>query len=263
MNQKPTFLGQSNPLLCCMIQTHDPEEAIVTARNAAFDGADAYGFQYCKIEHEHRTEDKIKRVFRHMENKPIYVTNYRGGRNKDVLNDDDLGEGLVTLVKWGATLCDVMGDLYAQHPMELTEDTTAIEKQRRLIDRIHEAGGEVLMSSHVLKYTPAEEVLRIAHEQVRRGADIVKIVTAANSEAEELENLRITALLKNELKVPFLFLTGGSHNKLHRMIGPMLGCCMYLCVQQHDRISTKSQPVLRAVRQVLSNFDYAPERSFD
>ena len=141
MNQKPTFLGQSNPLLCCMIQTHDPEEAIVTARNAAFDGADAYGFQYCKIEHEHRTEDKIKRVFRHMENKPIYVTNYRGSRNKDVLNDDDLGEGLVTLVKWGATLCDVMGDLYAQHPMELTEDTTAIEKQRRLIDRIHEAGG--------------------------------------------------------------------------------------------------------------------------
>ncbi|MBQ8357767.1 MAG: type I 3-dehydroquinate dehydratase [Clostridia bacterium] len=260
MNTKPTFLGHHHPLLCCMIQTNDPEDAIVTVRNAAYDGCDAYGFQYCKIDPKFRTQEKIQRVFRYMEDKPIYVTNYRTGFNKGVQTDEELGEGLVQLASWGATLCDVMGDLYAPHPLELTEDAAAIDKQRRLIDRIHEAGGEVLMSSHVLKYTPAEEVLRIAHEQVRRGADVVKIVTAANSTEEELENLRITHLLAKELETPFLFLSGGSHNKLHRTIGPMLGCCMYLCVQQYDRLATKSQPILRSVRQILNNFDYKPER---
>ena len=112
------------------------------------------------------------------------------------------------------------------------------------------------MSSHVLKYTPAEEVLRIALEQQKRGADIVKIVTAANSEAEQIENLRITTLLKEALDVPFLFLSGGSHYALHRMIGPMLGCVMYLCVQEHDELATKSQPLLSDVIGVRKHFPY-------
>ena len=105
----------------------------------------------------------------------------------------------------------------------------------------------------------AEEVLRIAYAQQQRGADIVKIVTAANSEAEEMENLRITTLLKKELKVPFLFLSGGTHNRFHRMIGPALGCVMGLCVQEYDARSSKDQPLLRAARQVLNHFDYMPK----
>jgi len=34
-------------------------------------------------------------------------------------------------------------------------------------------------------------------------------------------------------------------------------------VQQHDALSTKQQPVLRAVRNVKNSFDYKPERTFD
>ena len=58
----------------------------------------------------------------------------------------------------------------------------------------------------VLHFLPADEVLEIALSQQERGADIVKIVTGASSMDEQLENLRITHLLKKELKVPFLFL---------------------------------------------------------
>ena len=54
-----------------------------------------------------------------------------------------------------------------------------------------------------------------------------------------------------------------SEDQLHRMIGPMLGCAMDLTVQQHDPLSTKSQPVLRSVRAVLDNFDYKPDRAFE
>lgn len=258
MQRKPTFLNQGRPLLCCMVITNTSDEAILTARNAAYDGADAFGYQICRMDPKYRTEDEIRRVLAYMGNRPVYMTNYRHGFNAPK-SDEQLGDELVDLAKWGATLLDVMGDYYCRAENELTMDATAIDKQRRLIDRIHEAGGEVLMSSHVLKYTPAEEVLRIAFEQQKRGADVVKIVTAANSEAEEMENLRITTLLKKELDVPFLFLSGGTHNRFHRMIGPALGCVMGLCVQKYDALASKDQPLLRAARQVLDHFDYFPK----
>ena len=104
-----------------------------------------------------------------------------------------------------------------------------------------------------------ETVLKIAFEQQRRGADIVKIVTASNSDEELMENLRITTLLKKELKVPFLYLSGGTHSKLHRMIGAQLGCVTYLAVQMHDERAVPTQPTIRAAKAVRDHLDYLPD----
>jgi len=251
---KKTFLGHENSLLCCMIQAENPTDALSTIAKALPD-SDAFGFQQEQLNPIYRTDEILNGIFDAMGDKPAYVTNYRGGFNKG-LTDEELGEGLIRLVHQGGTLCDVIGDLYCRAPMELTEDPMAIDKQKRLIERIHEAGGEVLMSSHVLKYIPAEEVVRIALAQQDRGADIVKIVTGASTEEEMLENLRITALLKKELKVPYLFLSGGMC-RLHRMIGPMLGCVMHLCVEEHDALATKAQPNVHDVRIVMDHFNSA------
>ena len=109
------------------------------------------------------------------------------------------------------------------------------------------------MSSHTYAFRSAERVLEIALEQQKRGADIVKIVTGADSMEQQLENLRITELLKRELKVPFLFLSVGECS-LHRRIGPMLGSCMWLCVQTHDELSTPAQPLLHKVKAIRDNF---------
>ena len=103
------------------------------------------------------------------------------------------------------------------------------------------------MSSHVFKFTPAERVLEIALEHQRRGADICKIVTGAENTEQQIENLRIINLLKENLKIPFLFLSGGECRILRR-IGGSLGCCMYLCVHEYDELATKSQPLLRDMK---------------
>ena len=261
MQNKPTFLHQSRPLLTCMIQATNPTDAILTIRNAAFDGCDAYGFQQCQMGLEYRDDKTMRGLFSQMAGKPVYVTNYRGAKNQG-MTDDELADGLVTLIKQGATLADVIGDFYCPDPIQLTMDPAAIDKQRRLIDRIHEAGGEVLMSSHVLKYTPAEEVLRIAFEQKKRGADVVKIVTAGNSDEEELDNLRTTQLLAKELDIPFLFLSGGTHNKRHRTLGFAFGCNIILCVERYDHLSTRSQPLLHAMRTIVDHLDYYPDVRF-
>ena len=148
-----------------------------------------------------------------------------------------------------------MGDLFCRHPEELTDDAEAIEKQMKLIEKIHEAGAEVLMSSHILKFTPAERVLEVALEQKRRGADIIKIVTGAESMEQQIENLRITQLLKQELGAPFLFLSGGECS-LHRRLGMKLGCCMALCVYEHDHLSTPMQPLLSTMKTIRDSIDF-------
>ena len=123
----------------------------------------------------------------------------------------------------------------------------------KLIDELHKRGAEVLMSSHVFKFTPAERVLEIALGQQERGADIVKIVTGAESMEQQIENLRITALLKQELRVPFLFLSGGVCN-LHRRIGPQIGCCMYLSSQDYNAEKKPLQPFTKDLRAIVDHF---------
>ena len=257
---KPTFLNQTRPLITSMILKDNPDDVRFAIKNSIYDGADALGIQFEVMKREFKTEENYEKIFSVCGGKPIYVTNYRKDENEGLF-DDVLGEELQTILKCGGTLADIMGGMYDIESgmgigYELTEKQDAIDKQMKLIDKIHNMGKEVLMSSHVLKFTPAEKVLEIAFEHQRRGADISKIVTAANSVEEEMENLRITTLLKKELKIPFLFLSGGTHAKFHRMIGPQLGCVTYLTVREHDGRAVPTQPTIRAAKAVRDNFDY-------
>ena len=117
-----------------------------------------------------------------------------------------MADELLEIAGIGADLCDMMGDYFDPQPGEMTYNETAVKKQKTLIERLHEKGASVLMSSHILKFTPADKVLKIALEHQRRGADISKIVVGAENREQELENLRIINLLKEKLDIPFLFL---------------------------------------------------------
>ncbi len=249
-----SFLNNETPLLTVMLQCETPETAIGRIRNANCLGADAYGLQVESLKPEYHNPDTYKKLFLEMKGKPCYVTNYRGANNSGK-SDDELAKGLVTLASSGATLCDVMGDMFCKHPEELTDNEEAIKKQMELISKLHDMGAQVLMSSHLYKFAPAKRVLEIAFEQKRRGADIIKIVTAADDMEQQIENLRITNLLKQELGAPFLFLSGGECT-LHRRLGIKLGCCMALCVYEHDALSTAAQPLLQNMKIIRDSIDF-------
>ena len=250
MKQKPTFLHQNKPMITAQVQAANPERLLQLVRTAAQQGCDAFGFQMEKMEEQYRTEKALRPAFEAMRGKPIYATNYRCAHNEGK-SDDVLAQGYMWMLEtMGATLIDVLGDLYCPSKHEITYDAAAIEKQKALVEKIHKAGGEVLMSSHTFTFMTAEEVLAIARAHQSRGADISKIVTAANSEEEELENLKTTALLRRELDIPFLFLSVGSHVHLHRTVGPALGSCMWLTVAEYDELATTAQPLLSAVRAI-------------
>ena len=161
---------------------------------------------------------------------------------------------MIELAECGAGILDVMGDIYDRQPDEMATDTAAIKKQIKLIEQIHNRGAQVLMSSHIYKFTPAQRVLQIALEQQSRGVDICKIVTGAETMEEQLENLKIINMLKKNLKIPFLFLSVGECS-IVRTIGATLGCCMYLCVYEYDELATLQQPLLKPLKAIRDNLE--------
>jgi 3-dehydroquinate dehydratase type I len=242
-----TFLTYERPLLTCMVQADNPDRIKELIDLSRPEGAEAFGMQFCKMKEEYRNKKTYRELFEYASPLPVYVTNYRNHLSNAGKSDDVLAAELVELAECGATLCDVMGDYFDLCEGELTMDEEAVKKQMKLIDELHKRGAEVLMSSHVLKFTPAERVLEIALEHQRRGADICKIVTGADNMAQQIENLRIINLLKENLKIPFLFLSGGECHIMRR-IGATLGSCMSLCVHEYDKHATKAQPLLHDIK---------------
>lgn len=248
---KQSFFNREKPLLTVMVQADNPERIKQLIDLSVPDGAEAFGMQFEQLKPEYRTKEIYRELFSYTKDKPVYATNYRIAKNAGK-SDDILAAELLELAECGAELCDVIGDLFDRQSDEVAVDKAAIKKQEELIEKLHDKGAKALMSSHVLKYTPAERVLEIALEHQRRGADICKIVTGAGTMEEQIENLKIINMLKEKLDIPFLFLCGGECGILRR-IGGEIGSCMYLCVHEYDELATKLQPLLKQVKAIRDN----------
>ena len=242
------ILNENEPLLTVMVQADNPARIKELIDKSAQNGAQAFGMQFEQMDSEHKTEAIYRDLFSYAKDKPVYVTNYRYAKNEGK-SDTQLAEELLQLAEYGADLCDVMGDCFDKQPDELAVDKNAIKLQEQLIQKLHDKCAKVLMSSHIYTYTPAKRVLEVALEHQRRGADICKIVTGADTMEQQLENLKIINMLKENLKIPFIFLCGGECAILRR-IGGEIGCCMYLCVYEYDKLATPAQPLLKDVKAI-------------
>ncbi len=249
---KKTFLNSEKPILTVMVQADNPGRIKELIDKSLPEGAEAFGMQFCKLKPEFRTPEIFRELFSYTD-KPVYITNYRHSVN-DGKTEEEIGEELVEMAGYGATLCDVPADFYDPQPLQFTEDPEAVRKQKELIDRIHQKGAEVLMSDHICQFTDYERVLHIAKAMKERGADICKIVVRAENMDEQIENLRIIHKLREEIDIPLLFLCGGKC-RLVRNLGGELGCCMYLCVEEYDNFSTPAQPLLKNLKMIRDGLD--------
>lgn len=240
---KPSFVNVQRPLLTVMVnqRTIQADKAIIA--NALQSGAEAFCIQLEQLLPEERAPEKLKALFAECGKRPIYITAYREG-----LNDEECVELMLQGLEAGATLVDVMGDLYHPEPNQMTFDEEAVAKQKALIDLIHARGGEVLMSAHFRDYIDTETVMKYALAQQERGVDIVKIVSFAHNEEQMMANINLAQRMKCELDRPYLFLNSGECGRLLRQIGPAFGVCMYLCLERYT--DTSLQPLLRAARDI-------------
>ena len=155
-------------------------------------------------------------------------------------------------------LCLKFSDMFDSSDMELSMNKQAIEEQTRLIDEIHRRGGEVLMSSHVLRYITKEVVLTIAEQHKARGADISKIVTEANNISELNHNFEIQSLLESHLGIKHLFLCNGTHCRKHRLLAPLLGSCLFLATENAQ--TGQNQPTVAEAIRILQSAEMYSEK---
>ena len=245
------FFKTDRPTLTTMLKSRTVGELISEIGEAIEQGTDALLFQMEILVPEDRTKENYKRVFYAMQGKPSYVTNYIRG-NALPKTDEELVEELFFARECGATLIDIRGDLFDRQPGELSLNPEAVKKQKEVIKEFKALGAEVLMSSHVLKYIPGDEVLKIALAQEERGVDVAKVVTEANSEAELLDNFRTTLLLHEKLSCSSLFLCNGSHCARHRLLAPLMcgGKNMFLTVV--NSFEGAAQPKIERAKEILT-----------
>ncbi len=251
---KRTFLNRSRPVVTGLFSGQTPQELIAEARNCEFEGADGIAIELRDLKPEFRNRDSLRSVIDAV-NLPFMFCFYRNDTQQN-LGDEARQELLLLAAAAGASIIDVMGDLYDPSPMEITHNPAAIDRQRRLIDRIHAAGSDVVVSSHMQCARTAEQVFEHLSEVAARGADVVKIVTTVDTDEELAEAFRTTLLLKRELKKPFIHLCNGRYSRPHRFMGPALGVSILFAVSRYEPRYLMGQPTIRAMKTVLENMHW-------
>ena len=122
-------------------------------------------------------------------------------------------------------------------------------KELKAVALKYPENAEAPFISAVGKGLAAEKILEIAKSQQMRGADIAKIVTTVNSEKELEDAFKTNLILRDNLNIPFLFLCNGSYCRKHRMLGPFLGSCMYLC--QENSKTCGPQPTIEEAKLLI------------
>ena len=251
---KASFIRSDKPLKTAMIQVKTADEAIAAIESGLKQGADAFGWQLECLNADQINQKTLENVFSAGCGMPFYVTNYKWASGGDKPEEQYFDELLLAL-KCGATLIDMPGDSFSPAPDQLTYDQHAIRKQVEFSQKVHDLGGELLISSHVPDFRSEDYVLGMAFEQKRRGADIAKIVTFSHDDEQLTDNLKTTVRLRETLGIPFLFLSGGEKCRLHRLAGPLLGACMWLCVAYRAPITTPPQPLLSDVNEFVRIYE--------
>jgi len=249
-----SFLNRPHPVITGIMAGQTPQELIAEAKNAEFDGAQGIAITLADLKPEFRNPQALKSIIDAV-NLPFMFFFYRDDRWQG-LDDDARQKVLLAAAEAGASMIDVMGDLYDPSPMGITRNPAAIDKQKRLIDRIHGKGADVVISSHMSCARTVEQVIEHMQELESRGPEVVKIVTTVDTEDELAEALRTTMALKRELKTPFIHLCNGRLSRPHRFFGPALGVSIAFAVHHYEPRYGMTQPTIRAMKAVLDNLHW-------
>ncbi|MBQ0101331.1 MAG: type I 3-dehydroquinate dehydratase, partial [Firmicutes bacterium] len=183
-----SFFGHNHPLITALLQSKNKEGLLSEISLCLQEGADAIGLQLETLPASMRGEAVLSELFGAAGDVPIYVTCYEC--DDLVAEDDDARAAtLLRALYCGATMADIRCDMFCLSPYEMTDDPIAVGKQMALADEIHAMNKEVLFSCHVrngrfFRFLTSEEVIALANEQKKRGADMAKIVTRADTDNE-------------------------------------------------------------------------------
>lgn len=258
MKQKFSKMGEFSLISSLRVKT--PQEALFDIEDSVRLGADGFLLHVELLEEKYRKIEAISKIIASTK-KPVMVLDYQRGEG---------AEGLPFIffesIKAGAAAVDIPMYLFDDDPSkslenrsesfvsalpaEVSMDKRAIERQMELIGKIHEAGGEVLISAHVGKMLSCMQALDLTKEMRTRGADIAKIIVRAESADDVAEIYKTCCTLKKELGIPFLYQTCGIYGKLVRPTAWMFGSRYVLCHNRYSEISNREKPLITDVLRI-------------
>ena len=251
-------LHTNRTLITHLTGMETPDQIVAEVRGAEFDGADAVALELRQLKPEFRSRKTLETIINSAA-LPFMVLFYRNDQWNPDSTDETRQQLLFEALEAGAGMIDVMGDLYDPSPDERTRNPAAIARQMKDIAAIHAAGAQVIISSHPNRAMTADEVADQLKSFEDRGADVVKIVTAANTEEEFSEAIRTTLRLRHELKTPFVHLCNGTFGRLQRFVGLSLGVAITFGVHEFHP-GGYSQPKITALKAVQDNIHWQIDR---
>ena len=240
---RPSFFDRPAPVVTSIIRGQTPAEIIKWAAASEADGAGGIAVDLERYRPEFRTEADFVQIMESFDI-PFMFFAYRDDKFAKVQSDEARQEVLLAAASAGAAVIDVMADLYAPEPMQLTRDPQAVDKQKRLFDEIRKRGAMAELSCHTPCAVNCENTLEMMKTMEARGADLVKIVTRAETPEDLAEAFLTTSVLKKELKVPFIHLVSGAYARPHRIAGATLGGAIVFAVHHYEENKEITQPTI-------------------
>jgi len=256
--KKIPFSQLPRPIVTCILGERTVDADVALIKNGEFQGAPAFAVHLEPLGPESFTDENFRRIAESTR-RPVMFLHYRGSeRFPTPLSDEERVEVLRRAVLCGASAVDITADTFNASRFEFTDDSAAVDRQRRFVDEVHELGAEVVVSAHTREACSCGQVLDMMKSMEARGADFAKIVTIADTEAEFLDAVKTTMELRREMKVPFIHLCGGKFALPQRYLAPSLGNSMTFCVTEYtpDRV-VPSQPPLRNMMSILGNYNWS------
>ncbi len=164
--------------------------------------------------------------------RPVWEGGFYEGKEADRL------DRLVEAVREGAAYVD----------LELLAPVESFEK---LSDALNHSTTKLIVSNHNFEITPTSaELVKTFEEMQKRGADIGKLITTANSHLDVLRVLQLLADAENA-DFPLIAFCMGQAGVISRLATLELGGYMTYCARNHQEATAPGQIPAETFREVL------------
>lgn len=274
MMERKTFAKNPSPLLIGVVREKTVRASIAAIRNCEYHGATGIDLHLSCLEESERTVESLSKIIQACR-LPILALNYNQTYEYDSYTTDEESriELLMRFVEAGGAAVDLQGYTYdlpsktafreefshldysfiRDLPKEVVVDEKIIQKQMELIDRVHHAGAEVLISTHPWVPMNCEQVVDLALFLEKRNPDVIKIVTPCYNDEQLAESFKTMLTLKKEVKTKVHFHCCGAAGSLTRIINPVLGGYLIFCSDGYTSSSNFEQLDLTTAKKVLDN----------
>jgi 3-dehydroquinate dehydratase len=274
------------PFVCTSIAERGIEPTISTLKTAEYQGARAFEVHLPLLGFP--DADALGRIV-DATGRPVYATCRRdsfyellGAEDVVSIDDEERVDRLVAAVDAGLAGIDLELDTFDRQPgpetytdaaiasyaadpetgpAEVSDDPAARRRQAATIDRVHDAGGEVVVSAHAFTHLEPAAAVAIAERMTDRGADLCKLVGVDGTMDDALDTLAGHLALNESETAPYALMALGDPSRIVRPIAPLFGSAWVFAQPDLVPGGFHSWPLVENAREVIRRVDWRAAHS--